>query len=81
MKVWITKYALTSTGIIEADDGTINEEGKLCNVPSVSQSRVFRKPDWHLSESAAHMRARQMQKKTAFSLEVKAEKIRALKFE
>jgi hypothetical protein len=81
MKVWITKYALSS-GIIVA------ENAKLCaNSTAVSYTtgdssypQYAHSKDWHRSRVDAILRAEEMRRKKITSLTKQIEKLRRLDF-
>lgn len=79
MKVWITKYALTS-GIIETE---IIKSGPIY---TVFENDLFlytydREKDWHTSYAGAKSRAEKMRQKKIASLKKQIEKLEGMKFE
>jgi hypothetical protein len=81
MKVWITKYALT-TGIFEA-------EGRVCVGVSLtmievaregSMSQHFHGDDWHDNPESAKRKAEQMRIKRIASLKKQISTLENLKF-
>jgi len=79
MKVFITKYALTS-GIIEKEV-TLNE--KYPNMVSVKEDRwitSISKPHWHETKQQALKQCEEMRIKKLQSLEKQMKKISSLKF-
>lgn len=78
MKVWITKYALTS-GILEREaevctDSTISVKGTgYCTV-------CFHGNEWHKSRESAIAKAEEMRKKKIASLKKQIEKLEKMEF-
>lgn len=81
MKVWITKYALT-TGIYAAEAEVCEtvEDGTMIRVLS-SYGGYFHKPNWWDNEADAIRRAEVMRKRKIAGLQKQLEKLKALKFE
>ncbi len=83
MKVWITKYALTS-GIQQVSDAEIDEDGNAevpwANSPFDGKSFV-RAVDVHMDPIAAQARARQMRDAKIKSLERQIARLNSLTFE
>lgn len=77
MKIYITKYALTS--------GIIIDEGQETNIDSMIKAvgmnmHVF-KPDWHESREEAVKRANVMKEKKILSLEKQLTKVSKLSWD
>lgn len=79
MKVYITKYAMT-TGIYEADAEYSSVEGMI-RVKRVCHFQYFSGQDWHTNKESAIKRAEEMKKKKIISLKKQLRKIQALTFE
>lgn len=79
MKVYITKYALT-TGIIESEADIIERDPKMIYTVINSYNVYFFKPDWHQNKNEAIYKAEEMRKKKIASLEKQIEKLKKLKF-
>jgi hypothetical protein len=60
MKVWITKFALT-TGIQELEVEHDDRYPRMVTARTTGLSRYFHGNDWHLTEESARQRAREMQ--------------------
>ena len=82
MKIYITKYALSS--------GIIVREGELTGIGTMVSVRhtevggftqYFHRPDWHMTKVAALKKAEKMREKKLQSLEKQIEKIKDLNFE
>jgi hypothetical protein len=83
MRVWITKYALT-TGITEAEANTCSSstDGRMIEVPSkLCYASYFHRPDWHETKEAAIARAEVMRKKKLASLKKQISRLEALSFD
>lgn len=80
MKVWITKYAL-STGIFEMDVEMQSEDGKT--VYGKSWEQIFRGQgvEWCKTKAEAIARGEEMKKKKIDSLKKQIEKLEKMKFE
>ena len=81
MKVWITKYAMTS-GVFTAEAEKTRIEG-MCVVRSKKPSgfdQLFRGNDWHTDEAEAIERFNQMKQKKIASLQKQLAKVEALEF-
>ena len=81
MKVWITKYAMSS-GVFtaEAEETCV---GGMCVVRSMGYfeyDRFFHGNDWHTNEAKAIMRFNQMKQKKIASLKKQLTKVEALTF-
>jgi len=79
MKVWITKYALTS-GIRETD-GTVGENcpSMICVKPietAFAMTEYFHGSDWHTDKESAIKRAKEMQAAKIKSIEKAIAKIK-----
>lgn len=80
MKVYITKYALT-TGILTEDDGEVSEESPgMVSCKSLGVFAIFHGKDWHATPEAALVRAEEMRGKKIKSLEKQIAKLRVMKF-
>lgn len=80
VKVWITKYAMTS-GVFTAEAERAGNMG--CIVRSVKRSRFtgwFQGNDWHTDEAKAIERFNQMKQKKIASLKKQLAKVEALEF-
>jgi hypothetical protein len=77
MKVWITKYALTS-GIFEAEATPMtNCKGGISIKRYLTEH--FHGKDWHLTREEAIIRAKEMQQKKVSSLLKQISKIESIK--
>lgn len=79
MKVWISKYALSS-GIAEIDakevgNGMVQQLGVRHAIYYHGEGR-----DWHRTPEAAHAHAEQMRVKKIASLEKQIAKLKSIKF-
>lgn len=74
MKVWITKYALTD-GILEREATGVYASGVV-----IDGGLMFFPNDYHYTQEAATLRAKQMQAKRIASLTKSLNKIKALDF-
>lgn len=78
MKVWITKYALTS--------GILEKEAEVCtdNMISVKDTGYytvyFHGNEWHKSRESAIAKAEEMRKKKIASLKKQIEKLEKMEF-
>lgn len=80
MKVYVTKYALT-TGILTAEDGEVSEESPgMVSCKSLGTFANFHGKDWHKTPEAAIARAEEMRGKTITSLEKQIAKLRVMNF-
>lgn len=80
MKVWITKYAMTS-GVITAEAEEVGQA--MCVVRAKKQGQFagyFDGNDWHTDEAKAIERFNQMRQKKIASLKKQLEKVEALEF-
>ena len=87
MKVWITRYALTS-GIEEIDSEkvlrlSIDEDGFLTIVRNKSNYYMegFGKQDYKLDKQSAVAKAKEMRQKKIASLKNQIEKLEKMRFE
>lgn len=78
MKVWITKYALTS-GIFVIEDAEKTENGVLWQTTG-RMIESYHGKDWHETWESARDRAEEMQVKKIKSLKKQMYKILAMKF-
>lgn len=81
MKVWITKYALT-TGIFAREAEEVGDR-MICIRPEFGSGELTQyhhKLDWHIDPLAAANRAREMQAAKLKSLDKQRAKIAALIF-
>lgn len=83
MKVWITKYALSS-GIMEADAEVCDVgDGRMIRVPKKAgeyADNYFHKPHWHETREEAVQKAESMRVSKISSMKKSIEKIEKLKF-
>lgn len=80
MKVWVTKYALTSKGILELE-GRVSEEFPYeFTEDGVSRPRHFFKSDFHRTKEEAVKRAEEMRRRRIEWLYREIARIRALEF-
>jgi hypothetical protein len=82
IKVWVTKYALTS-GIFEAQAEICADIDPQMISLKRSQGHLqenFHGKDWHTSVEAAFKRANEMKEKKIVSLEKQIEELRKKKF-
>lgn len=80
MKVWITKYALTS-GIMEKEvERSERFPDMVTTDERYSQTFHGEGKDWHRSLDAANARAEKMRQKKISSLETQLGRLRALTF-
>ena len=82
MKIWITKYALT-TGIQEVDDAEISSASpSMISVPSLGVFATFHGEgrEWHRTEDAAVERADLMRYKKIAALDKQIKKLEAIRF-
>ncbi len=83
IKIWVTKYALTS-GIFEAMAEVEKNLKGLARIPknykTSESAQYFDVNDWHLSEKEAFKRAEEMKVKKIVSLEKQVKKIKSLNF-
>ena len=83
IKVWITKYALTS-GISEATAGySIGNPGNVVvsgNQNEHSCQQYFHRGEWHLSKNDAVEQAYWLRNKKIKSLEKQIEKLKKMEF-
>ena len=77
MKIYITKYALTS-GIIE-DEGKETEINGM--IKAVGMNMLILKPDWHESRDEAVKRANVMKEKKILSLKKQLTKVSKLSWD
>jgi hypothetical protein len=75
VKVWITKYALTS-GVIETDARVCEETNGI--MIEAKPYGYFHKPDWHDNKVSAEDRVCDMINKQLASLEKQLDKLRKL---
>ena len=80
MKVWITKYALT-TGIYEIE-AEITENGSAYDMHA-SLPTFYHKEgkDWHRTKESAIKKAEEMRQKKIESLKKQIEKLEEMRFE
>ena len=82
MKVWITKYAMSSRGVYTID-AAITGDG-TCVVRTVIRrnrfNHYFEEGDWHTDEAKAIERFNQMKQKRIASLKKQLAKVEALEF-
>lgn len=80
MKVWITKYALT-TGIFEMT-AEITEHGSAYDMHSSFPTYYHGEgKEWHKTKESAIARAEEMRHKKIASLKKQIEKLEGMKFE
>lgn len=79
MRVWITKYALT-TGIFEADVDVSDDFPELVRV-SPTQYFQGEGKDWHRTKIEALQRAEEMRQKKIRSLKKQIEKLKKKTFD
>ena len=80
MKVYVTKYALT-TGILTAEDGEVREESPgMVSCKSLGVFANFHGKDWHKTPEAALIRAEEMCGNKIKSLEKQIAKLRVMNF-
>ena len=82
MRVWITKYALTS-GIQEAEARVSNTSEKMIVAESGNGRGVgkcYRKPHWHKTFQDANERAGEMRTQKIASLRKQIAKLESLSF-
>lgn len=80
MKVWITKYALTS-GILEADDATVAQAAPgMISVPSLGLHAHFHRDEWHTVRENAVLKAEQMRTSKLASLRKQIAKLESIQF-
>lgn len=81
MKVWISKYAL-STGVSEVDvDAKVMKGGALTFRSDTGYQVYYSASDWHNSKEQAIVKAEEMRIRKLQSLEKQIKKVSALKFE
>jgi signal recognition particle subunit SEC65 len=78
MKVWITKYALT-TGIIEKEVDKLGINSVVTKKDKYPS--YFYLPDWWPTKESATLRAEQMRNAKIKSLEKQIEKLKKLTFD
>lgn len=85
MKIWITKYALT-TGIEMIDSERMASFGindgilSFCRY-SCSETEVYNRQQWYTDEDSAKAKAENMRKNKLISLRNQIAKLEAIKFE
>lgn len=80
MKIWVTKYALTS-GIFVRPDAEISEDGRMATVRSGPRlPEHYHGNDWHPTEQAALAHAERMRANKIESLKKQIGKLEALRF-
>lgn len=79
MKVWISKYALT-TGIIEIEAKETHSPSMVADASDPLSMFHGEGKEWHKSKEEAFQRAEIMKKKKIESLEKQIEKIKKMKF-
>lgn len=79
MKVWITKYALTS-GIEELHGGQHWSSATRFVTKRHGWDWVFKRPDWHTTKEEAIARAEEMRTKKIANLKEQISKLEKLKF-
>lgn len=80
MRVWITKYAL-STGIFEMDVESQSEDGKAVYGKAWNQCFHGQGVEWCKTKAAAIARAEEMRNKKITSLKKQIDKLENMKFE
>jgi len=80
MKVWITKYALTS-GIVEMEAERCGSTEKMIAVKGESYPQYFHGQDWHENKESALLRAEVMRQKKIASLKKSMKAMEALRFQ
>jgi hypothetical protein len=80
MKVWITKYALTS-GIFEVDAETCTSPSLIAVRKPGELTAYFHNNDWHKSKEDAIARAEEMRAKKIASLRKSIAKLEAMSFD
>lgn len=80
MKVWITKYALTS-GIFEVDAETCTSPSLMVVRKPGELTAYFHANDWHKSKEDAIARAEEMRAKKIASLRKIIAKLEAMSFD
>lgn len=85
MRVWITKYAITS-GIFETEViKSMSEFEDMISYNSYSDNKSniehCHKPDWHVDKESAIKRAEEMRIKKIASLKKQITKLENMKFE
>lgn len=80
MRVWITKYALT-TGIFEMEVESQSEDGTGVYGKAWSDCYHGEGKEWHRTKEAALVRAEKMRQKKIASLKKRIEKLEMMKFE
>jgi hypothetical protein len=80
MKVYITKYALTS-GIFEAEGEVSNLNEKMIVVGKGVDPAYFFRNDWHTDFATARWRAEEMRKTKLVSLKKQLEKYQQLQLD
>jgi len=80
MKVWITKYALTS-GIQEREGDDCGDGMIQCHpIKEFGYTEYFHGKDWHTSHASAVTQAQAMRLRKILSLEKNIERLKALTF-
>ena len=82
MKVWITKYAMSS-GVFTAEAEETSIKGVCAVRPKESSSSLtayYHGNDWHTNEAKAVIRFNQMKQKKIASLKKQLAKVEALTF-
>lgn len=79
MKVWISKYAL-STGIFEMEVESVSEDGEAVYGKELFQSFHGKGKEWHEFEEDAKRRAEEMRQKKISSLNKQIDKLQKMRF-
>lgn len=79
MKVWITKYALT-TGIEEVEAEVTESRGSMIQVTGRQFGTYYHKPFWHTSREEAVAHAELLRAKKLKSLRKAIAKLESLQF-
>jgi len=82
MKVFITKYALT-TGIYEAEARRVEGHADMLEIPAApgAMSQYIHGLDWHITHESALMKAEAMRRKKIASLRKQLSELEEMKFE
>ena len=82
MKVWITKYALSTGKIIEAElDSKLCESGVSVSWDNGTRCNTFWDKEWHNTKEEALFYADKMRQKKITSLKKQIERLEKLRFE
>lgn len=79
MKVWVSKYALT-TGIFCLEVDHKSEDGTIVYGKAWKDSYHGEGREWHLTEENAKRRAEEMRQKKILSLKEQLKKMEGLRF-